>query len=268
MNLEDFSAVENAYQPSGRGSWAAYGRMLITGGGVAVGCGALFVFFKWFITRLFANWLATDPVPMWCMLFYVVILGAYLTGYLIGKSVGAAAIARKNRNRRAAQVIGFWAGGVGWATYLYVSNAMHLQEPVLLISGLEALGLIWAATKESGHAIAARPFCEVDQEFMLKKALCQYPFDEAHRVRELLWARQFTSLRAQAPEAPLASDHRVEISFWYCPRCQQKGFINGYLHQTRYTPGIDGGDSHTSTRLIYSEALTPAEITALVSPSA
>lgn len=269
MNLEDFITVENAYQPSERGSWAAYGRMLLTGGGVAVGCGVLFAFFKWFITTLLTLVLPSDYAPP-LLIFSAVMLGAVVAGEPIGIRVSAAARAEKNRNRSAAKVIGFLAGGVGAVTYLSLAEALRRLIP-FPASNLEALCaclvLLWMATRGSSQMIAAQPFCEVDQEFMDKKHLGQYPFAEALRVRQLLRARQFETLRKQAATAPLAIDQvdRVEINFWYCSCCRQQGFINGSLYQTRYyaLSGPESIDSYVATRLIYSAELTPAEIAAL-----
>jgi Double zinc ribbon len=277
--LTKYPLVKDAYTPSGIGSWKANLLMLILGVVSAIICAWIYLVLESFLVREYAPMIRgvvrVVPFVFVCLVF--LILGAILSlivlvsiefGERIGKS-------RKVRDRK---IIGIIAGAIFFAFSYWIMPDI-LGVPVSAVEtrillknypiaaawiwcGFMAFGLILVFLNEN---IKGSPFCEQCHQFMKKITLDKYHILNEDEIMGSVSSQKFDEIANLVSDVSKDEKNYTQITFWYCSKCKNNGFLDVCTSQTRYIFDNKGTRStQVQNRLIFSSPIDGAGIKALI----
>lgn len=262
-----FPAVENAYNPSGKGSTKANIWMLVLGLPTGVIVGGLL----YYVHRAIVDF-SNNIVGATCFgLLFVWIIPAVLSGflgYLVAYAVSQGATIGKGRNLNAVAICGVISGLVGSVAYAIVRSINEGPEAFdssidiirVIVYTLPILIVAWAGATET---MKRKPFCEACNKYMKTITLGRIPIRSEGGLMEIFKSRTFKDLAALASSNEKDEKNYSTIIVWYCDNCKEQGFINATTLQTRFEYTKDSTKTKSETRLIFSSPLESAEIETL-----
>jgi len=210
------------------------------------------------------------------MLIYAVV--AVPVGLLIGKAVSHTALKMQCRSVRTVQVVSLLSAIACFISYLVfytlILGAGEGYDSVIDFLKLSAylLALTISAWQNSRSDIEKTPFCEQCQVYMKDihwgdRMNIGWSIGYENRLLNNFQNQRYREL----PELPLVKDpfwfSRVIATIWYCPKCNDEGFIDLETIQIRRRFVNNKESSEVQTRLIYSAELHREQISELLAIS-